>query len=70
MPANSRTVANNGGGSQIGLFKPFFFTVAAGDAFTVLPGCDHSTGSGGCAGRNNLARFGGFPHIPPPEMAV
>lgn len=65
-----RTVANNGNGSQIGLFKPFLYPVAIGDIFTVLPGCDHTTGSGGCAGRNNLARFGGFPYIPPPEFAV
>jgi hypothetical protein len=65
-----RTVANNGDGSQIGLFKPFLYPIAIGDTFTVLPGCDHTTGSGGCAGRNNLARFGGFPYIPPPELAV
>ena len=65
----SRTIANNGTGSQIGLFKAFLYPIAVGDTFTVLPGCDHSTGSGGCAGRNNLARFGGFPYIPPPEAA-
>ncbi len=65
-----RTVANNGNGSQIGLFKPFLYPVAIGDTFTVLPGCDHTLGSGGCGGRNNLARFGGFPYIPPPEFAV
>jgi hypothetical protein len=65
----SRTVANNGSGAQIGLFKPFLFPIAPGDTFAVLPGCDHSTGAGGCAGRNNLKRFGGFPHIPPPEAA-
>lgn len=65
-----RTVANNGNGSQIGLFKPFIYPIAIGDNFTLLPGCDHTTGSGGCAGRHNLARFGGFPYIPPPEFAV
>lgn len=65
-----RTVANNGNGSQIALLKPFLYPVAIGDSFTVQPGCDHTTGSGGCAGRNNLKRFGGFPYIPPPEFAV
>jgi len=65
-----RTVANNGNGSQIGLFKPFLYPIAIGDTFTVLPGCDHTTGTGGCAGRNNLKRFGGFPYIPPPEFAA
>ncbi len=65
-----RTVANTGNGSQIGLFKPFLYPIAIGDTFTVLPGCDHTTGSGGCAGRNNLKRFGGFPYIPPPEFAA
>jgi hypothetical protein len=65
-----RSVANNGNGAQIGLFKPFLYPVAIGDTFTVLPGCDHTTGSGGCTGRNNLPRFGGFPYIPPPEFAV
>ena len=65
-----RTIAGNGNGSQLALLKPFLFPVAIGDTFTVLPGCDHTTGSGGCAGRNNLKRFGGFPSIPPPEFAV
>jgi hypothetical protein len=65
-----RTVANNGNGSQLGLLKAFLYPIAIGDNFTVLPGCDHTTGSGGCTGRHNLARFGGFPYIPPPELAV
>ena len=66
----SRTVQGIGaGGTTLGLFKPWLYPVAAGDTFTVLAGCDHTTGSGGCAGRNNLARFGGFPYIPPPEAA-
>jgi hypothetical protein len=65
----SRTVASNGNGAQIGLFKAFYYPIAAGDTFTVLPGCDHSLGPGGCAGRNNISNFGGFPYIPPPEMA-
>ena len=66
----SRTVASGNGGTALGLFKPFPYPVAIGDTFTVLPGCDHSTGTGGCAGRNNLKRYGGFVHIPPPEAAA
>src|SRR6266568_7042643 len=65
----SRSIANLGNGSQIGLFKAFLFTIAIGDTFTLLPGCDHSTGT--CnATYQNLLRFGGFPYIPPPELAV
>lgn len=65
-----RSISNNGTGSQIGLFKPFLYPIAVGDTFTLLPGCDHSMGAGGCAGRNNLARYGGFPYVPPPEAAA
>jgi uncharacterized phage protein (TIGR02218 family) len=65
----SRTIANLGNGSQIGLFKPFLFPIAVGDTFTVLPGCDHTTNA--CQNLfNNLARHGGFPYIPPPEAAA
>ena len=65
----SRTIANLGDGSQIGLFKPFLFAIAVGDAFTVLPGCDHTTSA--CQNLfDNLARYGGFPYIPPPESAA
>lgn len=66
----SRTLAAlSAPGTTIGLFKPWLYPVAVGDSFAILPGCDHTTGAGGCAGRNNLARFGGFPYIPPPEAA-
>ena len=64
-----RTIANLGNGSQIALFKPFLFPVAIGDTFTMLPGSDHTTATCGSA-FNNLARYGGFPHIPPPELAL
>lgn len=64
----SRTIANNGSGSQIGLFQPFPFAITVGDTFEILPGCDHTVST--CTGTfNNLARYGGFPHIPPPEAA-
>ena len=65
----SRTIANLGDGSRIGLFKPFLFPIAVGDTFTVLPGCDHTTSA--CQNLfDNLARYGGFPYIPPPEAAA
>jgi len=65
----SRTIANLGNGSQIGLFKSFLYPIAIGDNFTVLPGCDHTASA--CRNSfNNLPRFGGFPYIPPPEFAV
>jgi uncharacterized phage protein (TIGR02218 family) len=63
----TRTIGNVAG-STIQLFKPFLFPVTVGDTFTILPGCDHTTGT--CDSTfNNLLRFGGFPYIPPPEYA-
>jgi uncharacterized phage protein (TIGR02218 family) len=65
----NRTIANLGSGSQIALFKPFLYPIAVGDTFTLLPGCDHTTAT--CNGVfQNLARYGGFPYIPPPETAA
>jgi uncharacterized phage protein (TIGR02218 family) len=65
----SRTIANLGDGSQVSLFKPFLFAIAVGDTFTLLPGCDHTTSA--CQNLfDNLARYGGFPYIPPPESAA
>jgi len=53
---------------NITILKAFLFPVQPGDTFTLLPGCDHTTST--CNGTfNNLARFGGFPYIPPPEFA-
>jgi uncharacterized phage protein (TIGR02218 family) len=47
----------------------FIYPVLLGDQFEALPGCDHTIAT--CQGVfNNLARFGGFPYIPPPETAV
>jgi hypothetical protein len=64
-----RTIANLGDGSQVSLFKPFLFAIAVGDTFTLLPGCDHTTSA--CQNLfDNLARYGGFPYIPPPESAA
>ncbi|HTV87991.1 MAG TPA: DUF2163 domain-containing protein [Stellaceae bacterium] len=66
-----RTIASiSPDGTTLAQLQPWLYPVAIGDQFYALPGCDHSTnGSAGCALRNNLARFGGFPYIPPPEMA-
>jgi len=63
-----RTVKQVAGGT-VYLLKPFLFPVAPGDTFRLLPGCDHTTAT--CQNIfSNLARYGGFPYIPPPELAV
>jgi len=65
----TRTIKNLGNGSQLALLKPFLFPLVHGDTFTVLPGCDHTTSA--CQNLfDNLARYGGFPYIQPPELAV
>lgn len=63
-----RTITGHASG--IVTFKQaWLYTVAIGDTFTLLPGCGH--GAEYCETvLNNLGRFGGFPHIPPPESAV
>jgi uncharacterized phage protein (TIGR02218 family) len=49
--------------------QAWLYPVSLGDTFRFLPGCDHTTAT--CQNSfNNLARYGGFPHIPPPETAV
>ncbi|HTQ35267.1 MAG TPA: DUF2163 domain-containing protein [Stellaceae bacterium] len=64
----SRTITHIAGG-QISLLKAWLETVAVGDAFQLLPGCDHTLAS--CQNIfDNLSHFGGFPYIPPPELAV
>jgi uncharacterized phage protein (TIGR02218 family) len=64
----SRTIAQVAGGS-VYLLKAWLYPVAAGDTFELLPGCDHTLAT--CQNTfNNLSHFGGFPYIPPPELAV
>ena len=64
----TRTVKQLAAGT-VTLLKPFLYPVAAGDTFELLPGCDHTTAT--CQTVfNNLAHYGGFPYIPPPELAV
>jgi len=51
------------------LNKPFLFPVAAGDAFSVVAGCDHSMQT--CLQKfNNIQNFSGTPYIPNYETAV
>ena len=38
--------------------------LAVSTAINVYPGCDHSTGAGGCARFSNILNFGGMPYIP------
>jgi hypothetical protein len=64
----SRTIGSLAGGVVCQL-KPWLSPVTVGDTFQLLPGCDHTTAT--CDGAfQNLARFGGFPYIPPPEAAA
>lgn len=65
---SSRTVANMGGG-LVNVKLPFLSSVAPGDQFQLLPGCDRTLST--CANIfNNAVHFGGFPYIPTPETAV
>ncbi len=52
------------------LTTPTPFTPSASDQFKVYPGCDLSTGSGGCGKFSNLANFRGMPYIPDPGQAI
>ena len=64
----TRTIAQLSGGS-VALLKAWLEPVAVGDAFQLLPGCDHTIAT--CQNTfNNLIHYGGFPYIPPPELAV
>ncbi len=56
-------------GTYIQMATPLTVEPAIGDIIYLYPGCDKTMGT--CAGKfANLARFGGFPFIPAPEMAV
>ena len=64
----SRTIAQLSGGSVM-LLKAWLEPVTVGDGFQLLPGCDHTVAT--CQTTfNNLIHYGGFPYIPPPELAV
>jgi uncharacterized phage protein (TIGR02218 family) len=64
----TRTIRQMIGGVAYQL-KAWLYPVAAGDNFRFLPGCDHTVLA--CENAfDNLAHYGGFPYIPPPETAV
>jgi uncharacterized phage protein (TIGR02218 family) len=55
---------------RIALLAPFPNAPAAGDAFTIYPGCDKTLGANGCTKFANTARFKGYPFIPTSDTAV
>jgi uncharacterized phage protein (TIGR02218 family) len=63
-----RTIAALTGG-VVRLLKPWLSLVSVGDTFQLLPGCDHTTQTCQTV-LQNIARFGGFPYVPPPESAA
>jgi uncharacterized phage protein (TIGR02218 family) len=64
----TRTIRQMLGGTAY-QHRAWLYPVATGDTFRFLPGCDHTTAT--CQNTfANLARYGGFPYIPPPETAV
>lgn len=49
-------------GGAFTLFEPFYYAPAPGDAYMLVPGCRKRLAD--CAAWGNVARFGGFPHVP------
>lgn len=67
----ARTIRGQSGDPvALSFFQPFPTAPAAGDTFTLSPGCDRSLGAGGCAKFSNRLRFRGTPFIPLPETAL
>ena len=63
----SRSVSASTATGTIAPQIPLFESVAIGDTFQIVVGCDHTMAM--CAGKfSNLIHFGGFPFIPPPEL--
>lgn len=65
--AGSRRAVRSYASGVFGVGVPLPYAPAAGDAFTVTAGCDHTLGSNGCAKFLNKNRFRGFPFVPRPE---
>jgi uncharacterized phage protein (TIGR02218 family) len=64
----SATVSSVAPGTSLQLRYPLPNAPATGDGFTIYQGCDHTMAT--CQSQfNNLARFRGFPFVPPPEVA-
>jgi uncharacterized phage protein (TIGR02218 family) len=57
-------VKTHAGGGVFTLQLPMRSAIAVGDTFNVVPGCDKTTGAGGCAKFSNIVNFRGFPHVP------
>lgn len=49
-------------GGVFTLHEPFYHAPQVGDAYTLVPGCRKRLSD--CAAWGNVARFGGFPHVP------
>lgn len=50
-------------GTTLTLSSPIYGMTGPTSA-VVAPGCDHSTGAGGCGKFNNLNNYGGMPYLP------
>jgi uncharacterized phage protein (TIGR02218 family) len=65
----SRTISSFVSGGTVTVKLAFLSSVAVGDQFQLLPGCDRTLAT--CTNVfNNALHFGGFPYIPTPETAV
>jgi hypothetical protein len=64
-----RTVKTHDGAGDLILVQGLSAAPAAGDTFTIYPGCDLSQST--CTNKfNNLLKFRGFPLVPPPEASL
>lgn len=63
---STRVVESNTGSGSAALRVPLFGVVATGDQFQIVPACDHTMA--GCTRFNNIARYGGTPFTPTPEV--
>ena len=45
-------------------YEPFYYAVAVGDAYTMIPGCRKRLTADCFTKWNNVVNFGGFPHVP------
>jgi uncharacterized phage protein (TIGR02218 family) len=64
----SRTI-KSWDGTHATLFYPLPVSPATSDGINVAPGCDRTSGAGGCAKFNNLVHFAGTPYVPVAETA-
>lgn len=53
----------SGGSDKIELWVRFPGIIEVNDTFDIYPGCDLSTGAGGCTKFSNIVRYGGFPFV-------